>query len=290
MSKPLFSILTPTFNPGALIKCCVASVADQEGVEVQHIIQDNCSTDGAVDWLAGQPHLDAATQPDSGMYEALNRAWSRARGDYVAHLNSDEQYLPGALQAFARAFRENPGAEVLFSGALVTGPDGRLISARKALMPTSAHILADHLPVLTCAICWKRSAFSHLAELFDDRYRAVADAVWVLKLLEGSRKIALLNEYTSVFLDSGNNLALSGSGLAESDRWRKEFAPPWVRMLKPLIVLNHRVRKLLHGHYFHTPLDYAVHLPGAREGRVHFHQRKPSGIWKTRLGGRVYAS
>lgn len=283
MSKPSFSILTPTFDPGPSIKCCIASVADQEGVTVQHIVHDNCSTDGAGEWLRSVPHLNVTVQPDSGMYDALNRAWSTASGDYVAHLNSDEQYLPGALLTFARAFQENPDAEVLFSGALVIEPNGKLISARKPIIPSPMHILAAHLPVLTCGIRWRRSAFSDWTELFDTRYRILADAVWVLQLLKRSLNIVLVKEYTSVFVDSGNNLALSTSGEVESDRWKRAFAPWHVRKLMPLIILHHRLRKLFLGHYFHKPVDYAIYIPEAGEERVRFHEHRPSGIWRTRL-------
>jgi hypothetical protein len=46
-----FSIVTPSFRNSNWLKLCIASVADQEGVELEHIVQDACSDDGTQDWL-----------------------------------------------------------------------------------------------------------------------------------------------------------------------------------------------------------------------------------------------
>lgn len=90
-----FSVVTPTRNSLTKLKCCVGSVRGQTGVEVEHLVHDACSTDGTVGWLSGQNDLDSVSENDSGMYDAINRGWSRASGDIVSWLNSDEQYLPG---------------------------------------------------------------------------------------------------------------------------------------------------------------------------------------------------
>ena len=49
-----FSIVTPSFRNSRWLKLCIASVADQQGVELEHIVQDSCSDDGTQDWLSGE--------------------------------------------------------------------------------------------------------------------------------------------------------------------------------------------------------------------------------------------
>src|SRR5688572_31350980 len=93
-----FSIITPSFRNSEWLKLCVASVADQ-GVEHEHIVQDGGSDDGTLDWLRIDPRVQAHVEKDAGMYDAINRGLNRATGDIIAHLNCDEQYLPGALPA-----------------------------------------------------------------------------------------------------------------------------------------------------------------------------------------------
>src|SRR5665647_3272917 len=94
-----FSIITPSFRNSEWLKLCIASVADQSGVELEHIVQDSCSDDGTQDWLPHDPRVQAFIEKDGGMYDAVNRGYRRATGDILAYLNCDEQYLPDALAA-----------------------------------------------------------------------------------------------------------------------------------------------------------------------------------------------
>ena len=95
-----FSIVTPSFRNSRWLKLCIASVADQQGVEFEHIVQDSCSDDGTQDWLPRDRRVKAFIEKDSGMYDAVNRGYRRAQGDILAYLNCDEQYLPGTAGPF----------------------------------------------------------------------------------------------------------------------------------------------------------------------------------------------
>ena len=95
-----FSIITPSFRSSHWLKMCIPSVADQ-GVELEHLVQDSESDDGTRDWLPQDRRVTAVFEKDKGMYDAVNRGLRRATGDIFAYLNCDEQYLPGALAAHA---------------------------------------------------------------------------------------------------------------------------------------------------------------------------------------------
>ncbi len=103
-----FSIITPSFRNSDWLKLCIASVADQQGVEFEHIVQDSCSDDGTQDWLPHESRVKAFIEKDAGMYDAVNRGYRRATGDILAYLNCDEQYLPGALRAVREFLRRTP--------------------------------------------------------------------------------------------------------------------------------------------------------------------------------------
>jgi len=94
------SVITPSYRNSERLKLCVASVADQEGVEVEHIVQDAGSDDGTLDWLLADRRVKACVEKDEGMYDAINRGLRKATGEIFAYLNCDEQYLPGALKLF----------------------------------------------------------------------------------------------------------------------------------------------------------------------------------------------
>src|SRR5947207_598397 len=117
------SVVTPSFNNSDWLKLCIASVADQ-GIDVEHIIQDSCSNDGTQDWLPHDKRVKAYIEKDSGMYDAVNRGLRRATGDVLAYLNCDEQYLPGALQSVIRYFKSHPDTDVVFGDCVITDETG----------------------------------------------------------------------------------------------------------------------------------------------------------------------
>jgi hypothetical protein len=68
-----FSIITPSFRNSQWLKLCVASVADQQSVAAEHIVQDAGSDDGTLDWLTRDRRVQAYVEKDKGMYDAVNR-------------------------------------------------------------------------------------------------------------------------------------------------------------------------------------------------------------------------
>ena len=106
-----FSIVTPSFRNSNWLKLCIPSIADQ-GVSLEHIVQDSCSDDGTQEWLPHDSRVSAFIEKDGGMYDGVNRGLRRARGDVLAYLNCDEQYfnqhLVSMMNNFAHAGRCQP--------------------------------------------------------------------------------------------------------------------------------------------------------------------------------------
>ena len=135
MEKLDISIITPSYNMLPYLKCCAASIADQKGVCVDHIVIDANSIDGTQEWLAGQSKIRFISELDNGMYDAINKGLKYAKGDILAYLNCDEQYLPGTLAFVMEYFVSHPDVDVLFGDFLVVNSDGSLVSYRKAFQP-----------------------------------------------------------------------------------------------------------------------------------------------------------
>src|SRR5437867_10298678 len=147
----LFSIITPSFRSSQWLRLCVASVADQQGVQIEHIVQDSCSDDGTADWLPNDSRVRAYIEKDQGMYDAVNRGFRRAKGELLAYLNCDEQYLPGALKAAHDFFAANPELDAALSDTVVTDSEGDYICHRYSLRPRQYQIWV-RFPVLSCAL------------------------------------------------------------------------------------------------------------------------------------------
>src|SRR5438067_2341146 len=145
----LISIVTPSFRSSAWLKLCIASVADQAGVQVEHIVQGSQSDDGTLDWLPRETRVKAFIEKDSGMYDAVNRGFRRAQGEILAYLNCDEQYLPGALSSVADFFSRHPDVDVAFGNVVVVNAKGLYICSREVLSPDLYHVWVCTLPVFT---------------------------------------------------------------------------------------------------------------------------------------------
>jgi glycosyltransferase involved in cell wall biosynthesis len=276
-----FSIVTPSFRNSAWLKLCIASVADQEGVEVEHIVQDSCSDDGTQDWLPRDPRVRAFIEKDAGMYDAVNRGFRRAQGDILAYLNCDEQYLPGGLKSVRDFFETHPQIEVALAGTIVVGADGHYVCHRHSLVPRSHHIWF-RFPVLTSSLFIRRQVFHQRGLVLDTRWRDLGDFHWISAMLKNHVSMAVCDAFTSVFADTGDNMNLKPNALREIKE-TQAMSPLWLRPLKPLWIAQHRLRRLAAGHFSLPATSYSIYTLQSPDRRVQFDVPKPTAIWWNRL-------
>src|SRR4051794_2773597 len=136
------SVLTPSYGYAQFLADAIESVRLQEGVTVEHIVQDGASTDGTVDVLAGYgDDVIWRSESDEGQSDALNRALELASGRWIAWLNADEFYLPDGLAQLAE-LGDLAGADVVYGDTAFVDADGgltRLLPQRRynAFVPRS---------------------------------------------------------------------------------------------------------------------------------------------------------
>jgi hypothetical protein len=106
MSTLKFSVITVSYNQGEFIRQNIESVLAQEYPHFEHIVVDGGSTDGTVEILKSYPHLLWTSEKDRGQSHALNKGFSRATGDIIAWLNSDDWYAPKVFHEIAVALRD----------------------------------------------------------------------------------------------------------------------------------------------------------------------------------------
>jgi glycosyltransferase involved in cell wall biosynthesis len=261
-----FSIVTPSYRRSAWLKLCIASVADQP-VEVEHIVQDSESDDGTLDWLPQDRRVKAFVEKDQGMYDGINRGMRRAGGDLLAYLNCDEQYLPGALAEVAGFFERHPAVEVLFGDVVMVDTGGRYLSHRKMQTPLKYHTWTCHLSTLSCAMFFRRRIVADYGMLFDPRLRDVGDGEWMVRLLRRGVRMAALGRFTSTFTCTGANMSI-GPNARRENRELFRSAPSWARLLAPVFILQHRLRRWLGGMYRQEPFAYEIFTlesPGRRQ-------------------------
>ena len=274
------SIVTPSFRNSQWLRLCIASVADQEGVRVEHIVQDSCSDDGTQKWLRKDPRVKAFIEKDQGMYDAVNRGFRRSTGGVLAYLNCDEQYLPGALLAVHDFFITHPAVDAVVSDTIVTDRAGAYICHRYSLIP-GKNGLWVRLPVLTCALFVRRRVVEAMGLYLDTQWRDVGDCFWVTEMVRRGVRFAVLPCFTSVFTDTGENMNLKPNALRERElKWK--MAPAWAKLLKPAFALQYRLRVTLRGAPFQKPFDYSLYTLADPNRRVTRHATRPTSFWKGR--------
>lgn len=104
--QPKVSIITPSYNQAQYIEETIHSVLQQNYPAIEHIVIDGDSTDGTIDILKRSPQLIWVSEPDRGQADALNKGLTRATGEIVGWINSDDLYESGAILSVVECFRE----------------------------------------------------------------------------------------------------------------------------------------------------------------------------------------
>ncbi len=179
----LVSVITPSLNQGAYIGQTLSSVAGQEYPRVEHIVVDGGSTDGTLDVIRsheGAYDMRWLSEPDGGMYEAINKGLRMARGEVLAYLNADDRYFPWTISTAVGEMSAYPGAGFVFgdvfnveegatSGTVIFYPPFRLGHVRRS------GFLGQP------AVFWWRSVLQECGG-FDESLKFVADCDYWMRI------------------------------------------------------------------------------------------------------------
>ena len=108
----LFSIISPTYNCRGKIKATLDSVISQSVTNFEYLIIDGFSTDGTKEWISQiqDQRVRILSEPDSGIYEAMNKGVKMARGSYLIFLGAGDRLCPDVLLELSQVIRDkNPG-------------------------------------------------------------------------------------------------------------------------------------------------------------------------------------
>ena len=126
-AMPLVSIVTPSYNQGPYVRETIASVLSQDYPNIEYWLIDGGSTDetlAIVREYEADPRFHWLSEPDRGQADAVNKGWSRCRGDIFGWLNSDDTYLPGAIGTQVQALIDHPHIGVVYGDVVYIDEQG----------------------------------------------------------------------------------------------------------------------------------------------------------------------
>ena len=126
LTYPRITVVTPSFNQAAFLERTLRSVLDQDYPNLEYIVMDGGSSDGSVEIIERYADRLAywASGPDGGQTAAINAGWRRGSGDILAWLNSDDYYLPRAVQTAVDCLMAHPDEAIVYGQAELVDPTG----------------------------------------------------------------------------------------------------------------------------------------------------------------------
>ena len=253
MQLPTLSVITPSYNSAEFLEDALLSVARQQGPCVEHIIMDCASTDNTVEILNRFPQLQWISEPDKGQSDAINKGFLRATGDLMGWLNADDYYLPGGLEAIARAADKNPDADVIYGDCVFVDTAGKIVRSKVEhdFDPAILMYFGCYIPS-TSTFIRRRVIDSGL--LLDCDYRVCMDFEYFARLAHAGCKFHYLPQFIAAFRWHGCNVSLKQAGKRALERrevqrrfGEHQYSPSTMKFLADVHRAKRVLRKVISG-------------------------------------------
>lgn len=182
---PLISIVTITYNAESTLPATIRSVAEQSFRDFEHIIVDGASSDSTLAIAAAAPYSNRRilSEPDSGLYYAMNKGLDLARGKYILFLNSGDAFHSAeTLKKYAEAASRNP--DIIYADTVIVDSARRTIGPRHLSVPKVLTFDSFSHGMLIChqAFMVRRK----IAPRYDTSYHFSADYDWTVKCIRNT--------------------------------------------------------------------------------------------------------
>lgn len=190
MSSPLISVLTPSFNQGRFLSDAMQSIAAQGTTSFEHIVVDGGSTDNTVQLLrdvSSAYPLVWVSEPDRGLYDALNKALALSRGEWIGWLNCDDVFPEGTFRRFLERVTREEHLEAVCGDARVvrsgSKTDYSVLASFKHYRGSVLDASRENLRVTHLNCCFFHRQLLSRVGNFDIGYRIVGDRDYMFRIM-----------------------------------------------------------------------------------------------------------
>lgn len=205
--KPLISVVTVVYNGAATLEKTIQSVIDQDYDNIEYVIVDGNSTDGTLDLIKKyNDRIDYwVSEPDKGIYDAMNKGIQLCTGDYIGLINADDWYMPNVISKVVSSIGSHPDKKVFHGDIWIHYPNGQ----KKIKKARISRFLLKYWEM----VMNHPSFFVHRSlyeqRLFDTQLRVSSDHKWTLTtFLERQDDFHYIAEPISNFSAGGASMTI----------------------------------------------------------------------------------
>ncbi|MBQ3805805.1 MAG: glycosyltransferase [Prevotella sp.] len=230
----MITVITCTYNAEAVLQRTLDSVARQDYVAVQHIIMDGKSADGTLN-IARQ-YADAenthevtvVSEPDGGLYDAMNKAIRLTKGKYLVFLNAGDTFYDEHTLTTVAKSDVNGNCGVIYGNTEIVDADGHSLGMRRLQPPENLTWRSFANGMLVCHQAFYANTEITKTVAYDLRYHLSADVDWCIRVMREAerRGLPIVNTHATLcrYLDGGLTVKNHRASLIERFRiMRKHY-------------------------------------------------------------------
>ena len=224
----LFSIITVTYNASKWLERTIQSIISQSYPNIEYIIVDGNSTDGTVEIItnyelritnyeSSNVCLKWISEPDKGLYDAMNKGLNLASGDYVWFINAgDALNSSDTVQKIVNTISAGNLPDIIYGETQIVDEYGNPLAMRRLKAPEKLTWKSFNMGMLVChqSFIVKRA----IADQYDMKYRFTADYDWCIRCMKKAKTIFNTHLILARFLEAGISAANRKESLKERYR------------------------------------------------------------------------
>lgn len=216
---PKLSVITVTYNAEKTLERTLRSVREQSYPHTEHVIVDGKSKDKTVDLIReyNSEKMTWISEPDKGLYDAMNKAAAMASGDYLCFLNAGDTFFAAdSIEKMMHSFPETSSPDILYGETAIVDNNGKFMYMRRLKAPENLTWKSFRQGMLVChqAFIVKRELF----EPYDLQYHLSADVDWCIRMMRKAKNICNTHLTLINYLNEGITTANRNASLKERYR------------------------------------------------------------------------
>lgn len=184
------SVITITWNAAATLEQTLRSVREQSWPHIEHLIIDGGSDDGTLELIGRYAHeqLRWVSEPDRGLYDAMNKGAAMAKGDYLCFLNAGDTFFAAdTVEKMMLTFEDASAPDILYGETAIVDDAGTFLHMRRLKAPEKLNWKSFRQGMVVChqAFIVKRELF----EPYNLAYRFSSDFDWSIRMMKKATSI-----------------------------------------------------------------------------------------------------